>query len=506
MIDLVHVEPGPGLDHYASYAHLSAAVQDLRSEAATLAEALTGRTVWMVNSTSKGGGVAEMLPRVVSMLRELGVSVEWVTIAPHDEAFFPLTKKIHNLIHGAGVPEIGAVERALYDEVSRRLADGMAPRLGDEDIVVVHDPQPAGMGAILEERMPHLVTIWRCHIGLDDVTPQTQAAWEFLEPYVTTYDHAVFSAPEYIPPFLAGKSTLIAPAIDPLSEKNRPITAHQLAGILCNAGLMHEHAPVLRPPFEQQAQRLRPDGTFGPAIGADEIGMLFRPTVTQVSRWDRLKGWKPLLDGFALLKRHREEARGLDALQRRRLDLVRLILAGPDPASVQDDPEGKVVLEELTAAYVNLEPEIQADVAILSLPMGSLRENALMVNALQSCSSIVVQNSLREGFGLTATEAMWKRAAMLGSNACGLRQQIRDRLDGRLNPAPEDPLAIAELLIEMLGDHRGRELWGRSAQRHVHDEFLVFAQLRKWLRLLARAKGGTIAMPVSRHTLPPDAR
>jgi trehalose synthase len=227
--------------------------------------------------------------------------------------------------------------------------------------------------------------------------------------------------------------------------------------------------------------------------------------ITQISRWDRLKGYKPLLDAFAILKRNRHRIDGLSELQARRLDLVRLVLAGPDPASVQDDPEGKEVLDELCAAYGDLEPEIQADVALLALPMRSLRENAMMVNALQSCATIVAQNSIQEGFGLTATEAMWKRASVLGSSACGLRQQIRDGIDGRLHPDPEDSRAIAELSIAMLSDRSQRDLWGRSAQRRVHDEFLVFAQLRKWLRLLARARGGTVdAVPVPSN-LPPDA-
>jgi trehalose synthase len=501
MIDLVDVPPGLGLDHYGSYAHLAMAVQDLRAEAAAVVPSLEGRTIWMVNSTAKGGGVAEMLPRMVSLLRELGASVEWVTITPQNPEFFALTKKLHNLIHGSGVPELTEAERRLYDDVSEAMAEELAPRLSNDDILVVHDPQPAGMGALLEQRRPGLVTIWRCHIGLDERTPQTKAAWRFLKPYVTQYDHAVFSAPEYIPPYLTSMSTVIAPAIDPLSDKNRPLTAHQLTGILCNSGLMEASHPLVYPDFEHRAMRVQPDGSFAPATAGEDPGLLFRPTVTQISRWDRLKGWKPLLDGFAKLKRRRAELEGLDARQRRRLDLVRLVLAGPEPSSIQDDPEARDVLEELIAAYARLEPEIQADVAMLSLPMTSLRQNALMVNALQQTATIVVQNSLREGFGLTATEAMWKRVPLLGSSACGLRQQVRDGVDGRLNPNPEDPDAIADVLVEMLGDPACRDAWARRGQRRVHDQFLVFAQLRSWLELLRRARHGTIQAPGRPATL-----
>ena len=135
---------------------------------------------------------------------------------------------------------------------------------------------------------------------------------------------------------------------------------------------------------------------------------------------------------------------------RRRLDIVRLVLAGPDPASIQDDPEGKGVLEDLVDTYLSLEPEIQRQVILLTLPMDSRKENALMVNTLQRCSSIIVQNSLREGFGLTATEAMWKRTALMGTRACGLRAQIRDQIDGRLVQDAENPDEIAATLHEML--------------------------------------------------------
>lgn len=504
MIDFVQVPIGLDLEHYASYAHLAMAVQDLRAEAAAVVPALRGRTVWMVNSTAKGGGVAEMLPRMVSLLRQLGVSVEWVTITPPEPRFFTVTKKLHNLIHGAGVPRLTDEERRLYEEVSDKLAEEMAPRLSDDDILVVHDPQPAAMGAFLESRRPGLVTIWRCHIGLDETTPQTEVAWHFLEPYVTVYDHAIFSAPEYIPAYLTGTSTVIAPAIDPLTDKNRPLTPHHLTGILCNAGLMRAQAPLVYEDFEHRVERVQPDGSFAPATVGEDMGLLFRPIVTQISRWDRLKGWKPLLDGFVLLKRCRDRLVNLDPRQRRRLDLVRLVLAGPEPSSIQDDPEAQGVLDELIDDYRRLEPEIQADVALLSLPMASRRENAFMVNALQSCASVVVQNSLREGFGLTATEAMWKRTPVLGTSACGIRQQVRDGLDGRLNPAPEGPHAIAELLVEMLGDPEARDAWARRGQRRVHDQFLIFVQLRSWLELLRRARGGTIDDAGGVGTIPPE--
>ena len=171
--------------------------------------------------------------------------------------------------------------------------------------------------------------------------------------------------------------------------------------------------------------------------------------------------------------------------QRRRLGNVRLVLAGPEPSAVADDPEALSVLAELIDAYRDLPHWLQDDVALVSLPMGSRDENALMVNALQRCSSVVAQNSLQEGFGLTVTEAMWKQRGILGSRACGIRQQIRDGMDGRLVSDCENPEEIASLLESMLDDLPGRTHWGQSAQLRVHDEFLVFTQVRRWIETLA---------------------
>jgi trehalose synthase len=174
---------------------------------------------------------------------------------------------------------------------------------------------------------------------------------------------------------------------------------------------------------------------------------------------------------------------------RRRLEIVRLLLVGPDPSSIQDDPEAQEVLADLVDTYRGLDPCHQQDIAVISLPMSSLESNALMVNALQRCSSVIVQNSLREGFGLTITEAMWKRSAILGTRACGIRKQMRDGIDGRLTQNPEDPDEVAQLLNSMLEDYAERGRFGLNAQRRVHDEFLIFTQVRRWLQVLAEQAG-----------------
>jgi trehalose synthase len=271
-----------------------------------------------------------------------------------------------------------------------------------------------------------------------------------------------------------------------LSHKNRELSVHKLVGILCNSHMAIDHHPVATPFFDKPAMRLQADGGFQPAVIPDEVGLMYRPIVTQISRWDYLKGFRPLLEGFVQMKREGAANNGkMSERQKRRLSIVRLVMAGPDPASIQDDPEGKGVLQDLVDAWCGLDPEMQKQVVLLTLPMDSRKENALMVNALQRCSSVVVQNSLREGFGLTAAEAMWKRTAVLGSQACGLRVQVRDEIDGRLVRDSTDAREIASVLREMLDAPEKREHWSRSAQRRVHDEFLIFTQLRNWLRVLA---------------------
>jgi len=487
VIETVPIDEPHGLDDYAELVHLHEAVRALRAEAASLVARLAGRKVWMVNSTAHGGGVAEMLPKLVSLLNELGVETEWVVMGTDQPDFFDLTKRLHNLVHGSGDPGLDDEDRALYGAVSSENAAEMKQRLGRDDVLVIHDPQPLGMGALLKQELG-LPFLFRCHIGLDHDGPETRAAWGFLHPFASACDHAIFSTAEYIPGFLAGRASVIRPAIDPLSFKNRELSVHKVAGVLKNAGIARSRHPVVPSPWQEPVFRLLPDGAFAAMNEETEVGIPFRPIVTQISRWDRLKGFEPLLAAFVRLK---ETLGQRDASPRhlRRLRHVRLVLAGPDPAAVADDPEALGVLADLTEAYRSLPHWIQEDVALLSLPMGSREENAMMVNALQRCSSIVVQNSVQEGFGLTVTEAMWKQCALAGSRACGIRQQIRDGIDGRLIPDSRDPEGIAELLNEMLDDLPGRQRFGRSAQRRVHDEFLVFGQVRRWLETLVEHAG-----------------
>lgn len=475
------------LKDYAEVANLVHVVESLRAVAAQCVPRLRRRVVWMVNSTAQGGGVAELLPGQISLLRELGVDVRWAVLESGDADFFALTKRLHNLIHGARDAHPTAADRELYEAVNEENARALAKQIKPGDILVVHDPQPAALGGIIKRAHGNAIrAIWRSHIGLEHRTPETGAAWEFLKPYLEAYDHTVFSLTGYVPTFLATRTTIIHPTIDPLSHKNRELSLHKMVGIMCDAALAVPHWPVLDPPFEQGARRLQADGTFAAATQPDDIGLMARPILTQVSRWDRLKGFAPLIEAFAILKTSGSLGRLRDSRHGRRIRNVRLVLAGPDPSAIQDDPEGLAVLADLTARFLALPNDVQSDAALVTLPMASRKQNALMVNVLQRASDVVIQNSIQEGFGLTVAEAMWKRAPVLGSGrASGVRLQIRDGVDGRLVDDPEDAPAIAALLFDMLSDSDRLDLWGRHAQRRVHEEFLVLGELVRWLRLLA---------------------
>ncbi len=486
MVDIIDLEEKIHIDDYEAVAYLTSVVKDLKEKAKSTVPDLKDRTIWMVNSSAHGGGVAEMLPRVISLLRDLGLDARWAVLQSDQDDFFRITKNIHNLIHDSGETDLDPEKREIYESVNRRNADELKRHLNPGDILIAHDPQPMALGRMLKSDTD-IHTIWRSHIGIADHTERTRHAWEFLQPYADGFDTAVFTSDKYVPDYFQDNHRIIHPAIDPFNHKNRELEPVKIMGILCNAGMAKPRHPVLTSPFEKTARRLQKNGRFAPAVQPEEIGLMFRMTVAQISRWDRLKGFLPLMQGFAEMKmrsRGRSDSEWDCRRHKKMVEIVRLVLAGPDPESIQDDPQGLEVMEELKAAYREFPDWVQDDIAILALPMDSRKRNSLMVNVLQRVSSVVVQNSLQEGFGLTAAEAMWKRKPVLASNASGLLEQIEDGENGSINPDPENKTAIAQKLESLLRRGTDRERLGGNAQRTVYSKFLVFTQVGDWLETM----------------------
>lgn len=498
----VHFQRSVHLDDYAGLEHLDPLIESVRHLGAEVAAGLGPNRIWMLSSTATGGGVAEMLPALCNLLVDVDVAAGWLVLEPGDAEFFRITKAVHNLLHGVPADLDLEAARDVYDRVLEDAA-AQLKHVGPEDALIVHDPQPAGIARhILPTLWPRLV--WRCHIGIPETTPETERGWDFLRPYLEPYPAMVFSASRYIPADLLPRSTVIPPGIDPLGHKNRTLRPYKLLGILRSAGLLSDAEPPAWTRFEAPVERWV-DGTWEPRP-LDRL--LSAPIILQVSRFDRLKGFAELIDGFEELLRlapGRVEHLHMDtARMRSELERVQLVLAGPSPEGVSDDPEAREVLDELCARHARLPAELQRRVHLLRLPMANPKQNALIVNALQRLASVVVQNSLREGFGLTVSEAMWKRVPVVGANVGGIALQIRPGRDGWLVDDPRDPHALAEALLEPFARPREAERMARAAKGRVHDHFLVLTQLRAWLErfrrdVVPRPAPGTTAVEAAPH-------
>lgn len=437
---------------------------------------LEGRQIWNVNSTSAGGGVAELLWSWVGLAQGVGVGMRWLTIGG-DGDFFTLTKRLHNYLHGeqGDGGELGEAERAAYEEVGRANAEDVLAALDPGDVVLLHDPQTAGL-------IPHLAgtgrtVIWRCHVGADASNDLTAAAWNFLAPYVTSADAVVFSRRSFVPACCREMVTaIIPPSIDPFSPKNQEMAPEQVRAILRQAGLLApDSADGAEPVFvgsdgaSARVERSCETVAEGGLPAADA------PLVVQVSRWDRLKDPIGVMRGFVETISDGQEAR--------------LVLAGPSLGSVTDDPDGAAVLAEVEADWRRLPAEIRARVLLACLPMDDLDENAAIVNALQRQATIVVQKSIKEGFGLTVTEAMWKARPLIASASGGIEDQIKDGVTGMLLEDPLDLKAFAALLGGLLdAPERGREI-GRAARESVRRHFLEDRHTLQYVELLERLLG-----------------
>ncbi|MBI5548716.1 MAG: glycosyltransferase [Deltaproteobacteria bacterium] len=502
----VFVERGSRLRGYRAIEGLEGPVATLAEKAREVSHLLGSRRVWMINSTRSGGGVAEMLPRMCALMNELGVDTRWLVLEPDDPAFFRVTKGLHNLLHGE--PGLDDVEEArkIFDRISQAAAWHLREHVVSGDVLAVHDPQPVGVAAcLMPEHRPTL--LWRCHIGLPYHNESTRRGWDFLRPYLVPFRRMVFSAESYIPDEYLPRRAVLHPGIDPLSHKNRELRPYKLVGILRSVGLLEGPPVPAWAEFKARAQRW--------AAGRWEAtpipGLLHRPALVQVSRFDRLKGFQYLIPGFAQMVRagpERAQHLRVDTSRARsELAQVQLVLAGPDPSGVLDDPEGASVLEELTGQQSALPPEIGARVHLVRLPMEDLKQNALTVNALQRVAAAVLQNSIKEGFGLTVSEALWKGTPVVAANVGGIKVQVRHRRDGLLVDDPSDPAALAEAMVQVLAYPKDAELMACCGRARVREHFLVIAQLTKWmdeLRSLLQAPAEPPA-PSASAEVPPAA-
>lgn len=481
----VQIKEGPRIPDYQAYSSLRATVDQFLETAPKFVEELKGRTVWMINSTAIGGGVAEMLPSQLRILRSLGMKIEWLVIEAGDPEFFRHTKQIHNAIHGSGSGEFSAADRAIHEAVNRKNLPRALELIQDGDIVVIHDPQPMPLAGMIREHR-EILAIWRCHIGLEQTNAITEGVWDYLKPYFGDYDQFVFSLEEYVLPEIAEKTALIPPSIDPLSHKNRTLQMHKSINIMVQAGILEPRGPQVYEDYGHQVRRVMPDGSFAPVNHNHPFDLIYRPVIAEISRWDRLKGFRELMEAFVHMKTENQQKNDPESISYKRIDLCRLVLGGPDPKFVTDDPEGKEVLNELISYYQELPDRIQEDVGLFLLPLDNPKENALIVNALQRCSRIVVQNSLQEGFGLTATEAMWKQTPVLVSGAAGLRFQVVDSRTGKINADPTDIQGLSGTLEYMLNHPKELDKWAFNAQSRVVEHFTLFTQIEAWLRLFRK--------------------
>lgn len=392
------------MTHIEEYAPIvgQATVEELR----LLAERLRGKTIQNINSTSVGGGVAEILSRMIPLLKELGVEARWDVIKG-DEKYFVTTKKFHNGLHGVAV-EVGADEYAYFLEVNRYNADEF--QFGD--VVFVHDPQPI---ALVEKRAAlgkHWV--WRCHIDFSSPDPQI---WEFLRQFVLDYQAAVFSAPAFSRQ-LPIPQVLIAPSIDPLSDKNKEL----------------DEATI-----DRVFSRFNIDRS--------------RPVVTQISRFDYLKDPLGVIKAYKLAKEHVD---------------MQLVLAG---GGATDDPEGPLIMEQ-----VKTEADKDKDIFVLFLPPASDIE----INALQRGSTVILQKSLKEGFGLTVSEALWKGKPTIAGAVGGIPLQITHKYSGILTRSVEGTAQWIKQLIS--APEYARQL-GINGREHIRNNFLLTRHIKDYLLL-----------------------
>ncbi len=442
----------------------------LMDETATaMRAALAGRSVININSTPAGGGVAEMLQVLLPLTRGADIDARWLVI-DGDPEFFDITKRMHHRLHGEPGDDgkLDVAETGHYEAVMRRNANDLAAVVVEGDVVILHDPQTAGLAESLSAR--EIPVVWRCHVGLELRNEWTAEAWDFLRPFLEPFvDSYVFTRAGYAPDWVpAERRHVIKPSIDPLAPKNQFMAAEQAANVLAYVGIIDGRVP---PPVPF----VRADGTpsrverFADIISTGPPPPPDAPLVVQVSRWDRLKDMSGTMRGFVDYV--------LDGTQ------AHLVLAGPVVTAVADDPEAAEVLLHTWELWRSLRHHQRSRVQLVCLPMSDLEENALIVNALQRHATVVVQKSLAEGFGLTVTEAMFKGTPVVASAVGGIVDQIVDGESGLL-VSPHDLPQFGGAVDRLLNDPELAAQIGAAGRQRVIDHFLPDTSLAEWEQLL----------------------
>jgi trehalose synthase len=432
-------------------------------------ELLDGRTIWNVSSTAKGGGVVELLLPLIGYAKGAGVDARWAVIEGNP-GFFTVTKRIHNHLHGfeGDGGKLDDEARKTYEDALAENARELVELVDENDIVLLHDPQTAGLIGPLKRTGAKV--IWRCHIGIDEPDDVARGAWDFLRVDVEQADAYVFSREAFVWEGLDDeKVQIIAPSIDAFNAKNQALEAEQVDAILAAAGIVDDGDgdPIFT----------RGDGSEARVESQAELFEDTRLTtadkiVLQVSRWDRLKDPEGVIRGFAEHSCHETGAH--------------LIYAGPAVDDVSDDPEGAEVLTQAKQTRESLAEDARRNVHLICLPLDDAEENAVIVNALQRAADVVVQKSIAEGFGLTVAEAMWKGRPIVATAVGGIQDQVIDGETGVLLEDPEDLDAYGAAVRGLLEDPERAQRLGKAAKLRVRDEFLGARSLLDYLSLVAK--------------------
>jgi trehalose synthase len=435
-------------------------------------ERLAGRSVLNVNSTAVGGGVAEMLQTLLAYARGAGVDSRWLVLAGRPP-FFAITKRIHNGLYGTPGDggELGTTERREYERISRLNVDELRAVVAPGDVVLLHDPQTAGLASSLKAAGARIV--WRCHVGCDETNEWTERAWEFLRPDLEEVDAFVFSRTAFAPPWVdPAKVSAIAPSIDPFSAKNEPMSLRNARLALGYVGLLDGGGT---PPVVPFARRDGSPGRITRRVDVVQAGPpppADAPFVLQASRWDALKDMAGVMEGFA---HHVDFSLG-----------AHLVLAGPAVTGVADDPEAAAVYDDCLRRWRALPHAHRSRVHLACTPMADPDEAAAIVNALQRHATVVVQKSLAEGFGLTVAEAMWKGRPVVGSAVGGIVDQIVDGEHGLLLRDPCDLEAFGAAVERLLRRRELADELGRNGHRRATEEFLGDRHLSQWAAVFSQ--------------------